>query len=150
MPLVGAEILWEEDGFQFGFRRWQGWAHTPSIAFRHLPPTLPELVTPLKGHSQTPNSGLRHTSFSRQVPESGVRSVGHSLSPRSWMSTDAVSANITVEATHTPSIAFRHPPPNSTRCSYTTEGALFISAQLSSDAVSALRKVRVLIWLEAT
>ena len=22
--------------------------HTPSIAFRHLPPTLPELVTPLK------------------------------------------------------------------------------------------------------
>ena len=33
------------------------------------------------------------------------------------------------------------------RFSYTTEGALFISAQLSSDAVSALRKVRVLIWL---
>jgi len=33
---------------------------------------------------------------------------------------------------------------------YATEGALFISAQLSSDAVSALRKVRVLIWLEAT
>ena len=31
--------------------------------------------------------------------------------------------------------------------SYATEGALFISAQLSSDAVSALRKVRVLIGL---
>ena len=31
--------------------------------------------------------------------------------------------------------------------SYATEGVLFISAQLSSDAVSALRKVRVLIWL---
>ena len=30
---------------------------------------------------------------------------------------------------------------------YATEGALFISAQLSTDAVSALRKVRVLIWL---
>ena len=29
--------------------------------------------------------------------------------------------------------------------SYATEGALFISAQLSSDSVSALRKVRVLI-----
>ena len=29
--------------------------------------------------------------------------------------------------------------------SYATEGVLFISAQLSSDAVSALRKVRVLI-----
>ena len=44
-----------------------------------------------------------------------------------------------------PSIAFRHLPPNSARFSYATEGALFISAQLSSDAVSALRKVPVLI-----
>ena len=33
------------------------------------------------------------------------------------------------------------------RFGYATEGALFISAQLSSDAVSALQKVRVLIWL---
>ena len=31
--------------------------------------------------------------------------------------------------------------------SYATEGVLFISAQLSTDAVSALRKVRVLIRL---
>ena len=46
---------------------------------------------------------------------------------------------------HTPSIAFRHLPPNSARFSYATEGALFISAQLSSDAVSALRKILVLI-----
>ena len=50
-------------------------------------------------------------------------------------------------STHTPSIAFRHLPPNSARFSYVTEGALFISAQLSIDAVSALRKVRVLIRL---
>ena len=48
---------------------------------------------------------------------------------------------------HTPSIAFRHLPPNSATFSYTTEGAFFISAQLSRDAVSALRKVRVLIRL---
>ena len=48
---------------------------------------------------------------------------------------------------YTPSIAFRHLPPNSARFSYATEGALFISAQLSSDAVSALRKVRVPIRL---
>ena len=48
---------------------------------------------------------------------------------------------------HTPSIAFRHLPPNSARFSYATEEAFFISAQLSSDAVSALRKVRVLIGL---
>ena len=37
--------------------------------------------------------------------------------------------------------------PNSARFSYATEGVLFIYAQLSSDAVSVLRKVRVLIWL---
>ena len=43
-------------------------------------------------------------------------------------------------SSHTPSIAFRHPPPNSARFSYATKGALFISAQLSSNAVSALRK----------
>ena len=48
-------------------------------------------------------------------------------------------------STHTPSSAFRHPPPNSARFSYAIEGVLFISAQLSSDAVSALRKVPVLI-----
>ena len=46
---------------------------------------------------------------------------------------------------HTPSIAFRHLPPNSARFSYANEGTFFISAQLSTDAVSALRKVRVLI-----
>ena len=47
---------------------------------------------------------------------------------------------------HTPSTAFRHLPPDSARFSYAAEGALiFISAQLSTDAVSALRKVRVLI-----
>ena len=43
------------------------------------------------------------------------------------------------------SIAFRHLPPNSARFCYATEGALFISAQLSIDAVSALRKVWVII-----
>ena len=47
--------------------------------------------------------------------------------------------------THTPSIAFQHLPPNSARFSYATEGVLFISAQLSSDTVSVLRTVRVLI-----
>ena len=53
---------------------------------------------------------------------------------------------------HTPSVAFRHLPPNSSRSiGYATVAALFISAQLSTDAVSALRKVWVLtIRLEAT
>ena len=48
---------------------------------------------------------------------------------------------------HTPSIAFWHLPPDSARFSYATEGALFISEQLSTNAVSALWKVQVLIRL---
>ena len=47
---------------------------------------------------------------------------------------------------HILSIAFRHLPPNSARFSYAPEGALFISLQLSTDTVSALQKVWVLIW----
>ena len=47
--------------------------------------------------------------------------------------------------THTLCIAFWYLPPDSAGFSYTTEGALFISMQLSSEAVSALRKVLVLI-----
>ena len=39
---------------------------------------------------------------------------------------------------HTLSIAFQHLPPNSARFSYATEGALFISVQLSIDTVSTL------------
>ena len=54
--------------------------------------------------------------------------------------------NDTYYRVHYPSLAFRHlkSSKNSVRIGYATEGALFISAQLSTDAVSALRKVRVL------
>ena len=45
-----------------------------------------------------------------------------------------------LDLVHTPTIAFRHLPPNSARFGCATEGA-----QLSTDAVSALRKVWVLI-----
>ena len=75
---------------------------------------------------ECPFSGVTKSGRVRRVPESDTRSVG---------------------GLHTPSIAFRHLPPNSARFSYATEGALFISAQLSSDAVSTLRKVWVLIRL---
>ena len=37
---------------------------------------------------------------------------------------------------HTPSIAFRHLPPNSARFGYATEGAFFISTQLSNDTLN--------------
>ena len=45
-----------------------------------------------------------------------------------------------------PSTAFWHPPPNSARIGYPTEGALFISVQLSTIA-STLQKIWVLITL---
>ena len=48
---------------------------------------------------------------------------------------------------NTLSITFKHPPPNSARTGYTTEGALFISVQLSADVVSALRKAWVLLLI---
>ena len=48
---------------------------------------------------------------------------------------------------HTPSTTFWHLPLNSPRFSYATEGALFISAQLYTNVVSALRKVWVPIRL---
>ena len=47
--------------------------------------------------------------------------------------------------TGSPGRTLRRLHPNSARFSYVTEGALFISAQVSSDAVSAIQKVRVLI-----
>ena len=50
-----------------------------------------------------------------------------------------------VGSDHTLSISFRHLPPNSARTGYALKRALFISEQLSTDAVSALRKVWVLI-----
>ena len=50
----------------------------------------------------------------------------------------------------TPSIAFRHLTPNSARFGYATEGALFISTQLSTDAVSALRDLGTDKTVEAT
>ena len=46
--------------------------------------------------------------------------------------------------------AFRHLPPNSARFSYASEEALFISVQLSTDGVSAPRKVWVLITPRAS
>ena len=72
-----------------------------------------------------------------------VRAYFRDLGPVSIRQTWTLSP-IFLRQTHTPSTAFRHLPPNSARFSYAIEGALFISAQLSSDAVSALRKVRVL------
>ena len=48
---------------------------------------------------------------------------------------------------HTPSLAFRHLPPNSARIGYATEEAFFISAQLSTDTVRTVQMVLVLTRL---
>ena len=99
--------------------------HTPSIAFRHLPPNSHSVHRfPAPSSQLTLRASLSGTFL--QTPPPSIAS--RHLPP-----------------THTPSIAFRHLPPNSARFGYATEGTLFISVQLSSDAVSALRKVPVLI-----
>ena len=116
--------------------------------------------------TQTPNTGLRHPSFkevgagkrcsecdqyptfSEDADSVGGQLRGHKKCPFSGVTISGGVWRKVPESdalSHTPSIAFRHLPPNSARFSYATEGALFISAQKSSDAVSALRKVRVLI-----
>ena len=97
------------------------------------------------------SDSIESDSFRRRVSQGLMASVRPSTkdrqAPRSLL---ALTAEARVVKTgqrngHTPSITFRHLPPNSARFGYATEGALFISAQLSTDAVSALRKVRVLI-----
>ena len=66
---------------------------------------------------------------------------------RDEMGESTLRASLSGTFLHTPSTAFRHLPLNSARFSYATEGALFISTQLSTDTVSALRKVSLLIRL---
>ena len=112
----------------------------------------------LRGDKECPFSGVTKSGrVWRKVPESDARSVlphhpqpspfpqqkPHSPFPPPQQQRNDTAP--TPPPPHTPSIAFRHPPPNSARFSYAIEGALFMSAQLSSDAVSSLRKVRVLI-----
>ena len=49
-----------------------------------------------------------------------------------------------------PNFAFWHLPPNSARNGHATEGAIFVSTQLSTDAVSTLQNVWALVRLDTT
>ena len=73
-----------------------------------------------------------------------------SIPPPPPFSPSLISFMVSVDVKHHVYLltyAFQHLPPNSARTGYATKGALFISAQLSTDAVSALRKVWVLrLW----
>ena len=101
--------------------------------------------------THTPNSGLPHTSRKAMFgvcPAPKLQTVVYDILPgkqcsecalhpnsKQWFTTYFPESDVrSVPCTHTPSIAFRHLPPNSARFSYATEGALFISAQRSSDA----------------
>ena len=110
--------------------------HAPSISFRHLPPNSARFIgsrTRSEHLFPAPSSKLRQIYRIKNTLRA-------SLSGTFLQTPPDLS-----DQEHAPSIAFRHLPPNSARFGYATEGALFISAQLSSDAVSGLRKVRVLI-----
>ena len=77
-----------------------------------------------------------------EIPYNGVWVLS-----REYASSCSVCECVIMCAWHTPSITFRHLPLNSARFGYATEGALFNSVQLSTDAVSALGKVWVLVRL---
>ena len=71
----------------------------------------------LRGDKECPFCGVTTSGrVWRKVPESDARSVQWKLRAASSLEGHR----------HTPSIAFRHLPPNSTRFSYATEGALFV------------------------
>ena len=97
----------------------QPFSHTSSIAFLHIPPNCQNWLQPF---CHTSSIAFRH------LPPNSAKIEGHS---------------------HTSSIAFRYLPPNSARTAYATEGpySVVISTQLSTDAVSALRKFQVLTRL---
>ena len=110
----------------------------------YTPPRNTILVIPIS-FSISPKTKIKQKTLSKGVLlyinndiYSGTHSIHRFLNAwRQW----------TPWCDHTLSIAFRHLPPNSARFGYATEEALFISMQLSTDAVSALRKVLVLIRL---
>ena len=135
----------------------------------HVPPASPRPPPPSNPHtlSQTPSTGLRHPSFNHCLFSYAIGSrklstneqfFGGAQTVESLLQTTQMKQGVSFIASNKVCTSankttivwietelfffFRHLPPNSA-----TEGALFISAQLSSDAVSALRKVRVLIWL---
>ena len=84
-------------------------SHTPSTAFRHLPPRV-TLQAPLSG------------TFLQTLPGLVTPLKGHFLSPHSCLPTQLTPSE---RFGHTPSIAFRHLPPNSARFSYATEAVTF-------------------------
>ena len=102
----------------------------------------------LRGDKECPFNGVTNSGrVWRKVPETDARSHTPSIAFRHLPPNSARFGYATEGALFTPSIGFRHLPPNSARIGYATEGALFASTQLSTDAVSALRKVWVLIRL---
>ena len=117
-----------------------------------------ELTVKQKTESKTELAVEMERDRDRQTDRQRLRDQCISGRPFHWPNGKIISTQIIIKflhaqstqtlklTWHTPNIASPHPPPNSSRFSYATEGVLFISAQLSSDAVSALRMVRVRIY----
>ena len=90
-----------------------------------------------------------HTRGDKQCPLSGVAKCGRERWRRAMLGGLAQTLTLLGAhySEHAPSIAFRDPPPYSGTIGYATDWALFISAQLSTDAGSALQRAWVLIRL---
>ena len=128
---------------------WEWVSKVACMCFSAINASSPAYLSELL-HDYTPSRAQRSSSDTRMLKIQQYKRKTHGFrifscfGPHIW---NSLPQDLRHCSTNTPSTAFRHLPPNSARFSYVTEGALFISTQLSSDAVSALRKFRVLIWL---
>ena len=124
-------------------------AYTNTLACMQA--SLPHAQTWIaRTHSQTHKHICMHIGISSMCIETPIHGYGHKKTHADKHNHKPTHKHICMHVgipLHTASTAFWHLPPNSAKFSYATEGALFISAQLSTDTVSALRKVQVLIWL---
>ena len=94
--------------------------------------------------------GLRAALVGRLLKLAACRQVIVRQAPETHKVHITLRASLSGTFLQTPSIAFRHLPPNSAKNGYATEVAFFISAQMSTDAVRALGKVWVQITLRAS
>ena len=81
-------------------------------------------------------SGLEAQLLDCPAQPLGTHNCGHNEDAGVSCGTSQGTTNCTYSLGHSPSIAFRHLTANSVKMGYSAKGALCISAQLSTDAVS--------------
>ena len=129
--LLEVSLFHNHDKFELGIRTWWG-KNCLKFHFSNIPARSSKLAWKWK--------------FKGHVWSHSLIDAAHIVTNIKVFSCGQLD-ELSLHESHTRSITFRHLPPNSARFGYATEGALFISTQLSRDTVSALWKVWVLTWL---